>query len=129
MAFAHDLQRKTARLVDQTFQEEVRFYPLAGGRTDAERNVPPFVGVLRVAAGRERSTGAGSGSEQWETSLAPGTAMLAIRRAQPAFSGRIFDPHVGDAVRAIERPGMPWFEVASFDDRNPARIVLHLNET
>lgn len=117
------IRAAVSRSVDKAFAEPVHFTPLRDGRADATREAMDISAVLRVGGGEEGSL-SGSASGDWRSRLAAGRAELHVDRVQyPSLIVRI-----GDKVRAISRPGRPWFEVKRVDDRGDTRLVLALSE-
>ncbi|MBB3937930.1 hypothetical protein [Aureimonas phyllosphaerae] len=96
---------------------------MAKGRADPKRQTSEVQGVLRTGGGDEVNLAGGYASE-WRSRVAVGKAELHIDRS--AFPGVVFN--TGDKVRAVSRPGQPWFEVLRVDDRGDTRLVLMLGE-
>ncbi|MCF1502913.1 hypothetical protein L0F51_03920 [Afifella sp. H1R] len=108
--------------VDARWAEPLKVYPLRGDEMpDETREVREISAPLRAGAGKGMSAGQGS---SWRSRIVAGTAEVHIDRAvYPDLVVR-----TGDKVRAISRPGKPWWSVLAVDDRGPARLVLQLGE-
>jgi len=119
----HDSRDLVLAAVDKSFAEPVRLSFMKQGLPDPQRPATDIEAVLRVGGGDERNM-AGGFAQTWRTQLAAGKAELHINRAQhPGLQVR-----AGDAIRALSRPGQPWFEVTRVDDRGENRLVLELAE-
>ncbi|WP_414833582.1 hypothetical protein [Afifella sp. YEN Y35] len=118
----HELQARALKAVDQTFSEPVRLFFLRDGMVDPDRPGPLDIeAILRVGEGE--STRAGPG-ESWNTRIVAGKGELHINRlVYPDIVVR-----VRDKVRAMARPGQPWWSVFAVDDRRPGRLMLQLGE-
>lgn len=109
--------------VDQRFAETVRLSFMKNGRADPDRPQVEVQAVLRTGSGKE-TRGDGNVGKTWRTRITAGRGELYIDRA--IYPDIVADK--GDAVRALERPGKPVFEVLSVDGRNHARLILELSE-
>ncbi len=118
-----EIRQRTLAAVDRTFAEPVRLSFLVRGNVDPSRPAIDISAPLRVGGG-EQTNIAGGFAQSWRTQLAAGKAELHIDRA--TYSGP--EIKAGDRVRAISRPGMPWFEILRVDDRGDTRLVLELGE-
>lgn len=127
MARFHHLRQRAVNAVDHIFAEQIRYFPLKRGATDPARAVEPFQAVLRTGSGEIVPAGAG---RSWDAQIAPGKARLTIDRNQVMPDGEPLNlvARTGDKLRALERDGQPWWEVAHVDDRDDTRLVLHLTE-
>lgn len=101
--------------------ESVRLSFLKGGGVDPDRQAIDIVAVL--AAGGDDSKPIGAG-DHFRSRLSLGQAELFIDSS--GYSGP--RPRKGDKVRANDRAGKPWFEVAAVSDRYSNLIVLSLGE-
>ncbi|WP_223478744.1 hypothetical protein [Oricola indica] len=118
----HAVRDRVLNANDQRFAEPVKLFFLTSAREpDPERENVEIEAPLRTEADAIQQPG-GNRSGDWQTRSASGASRLSINRA--AYSGPL--PRKGDRVRAISRPGEPWFEVLFVDDRNHTRLVLHL---
>lgn len=116
-------ETQSAVIADDAFGERIRFSFMTRGAVDQGRVPREIVAVLRTGGGTEANLSGGL-AQSWRTQLAAGKAELHIDlAAYPDLLVRI-----GDAVRALDRAGKPWFEVARVDDRGAPRLVLELNE-
>lgn len=107
---------------DKRFAETVSFVPVVDGLADAGA-AAEIVAVLRTATQAAGHMDGGK-SSQWNVDIAAGSATLFVSKADyPEFSAR-----TGDRVKAIDRAGAPWFEVARFDGRSHTRWIVHLTE-
>lgn len=106
-------------VIASTFGESVRISFLKNAAPDPDR---PMVNIrATLQAGGDDSHAPGS---NYRTRLSAGKAELHINRA--GYTGSM--PRIGDRVRASERMGTPWFEVAGVSDRYSNLIVLSLNQ-
>ena len=102
--------------------EPVGSFFLNKGKADSTRVNGTLRGILVVGTGAQDS--AAGRVQSWGSRIASGKAQLHIARA--TYTGPAFQE--GDKVRAINRPGRPFFEVSHVDDRDATRLVLHLTE-
>lgn len=119
-----DLRDDMIAAVDEVWAEPVRLSFMADGVVDATRPMVEIEAVLRVATA-EAANVSGAAAMTWQSRAAAATSKLYVDRAR--HGGLII--RSGDRVRANARPGKPWFEVLFVDDRDIARLVLHLGET
>lgn len=101
--------------------ESVRLSFLKSGAVDPDRPAIDIVAVL--AAGGDDSKPVSDG-DRFRSRLSLGQAELFIDGS--SYSGP--RPRKGDRVRANDRAGRPWFEVAAVSDRYSNLIVLSLGE-
>lgn len=120
----HALRDRVLAQVDNTFAEPVRLSFMKGGVLDPDRPAVEIEAMLRVGNGKETSA-AGSMVQSWQTRLAAQGGELHIDRAR--YPGLVF--RKGDKVKALARPGEPWFEVLTADDRGATRLVVQLGES
>ncbi|SFQ55682.1 hypothetical protein SAMN05421853_11013 [Roseivivax halotolerans] len=100
--------------------EALRHFPLENGLTDNSRDVIDLTAVLRVGNAEPSSVGGST----WNS-------RLAVDKAQAHVSHSAYpelEIKVGDKLRAVERPGEPWFEVLSINDRMQGRLIVELGE-
>ena len=109
--------------VDAKFSEEVRLSPLKNKQADASRAQITINAVLRTGD-QEAGPLDGVGARTFQSRIAANKAVLYIDRTMHPDIKLV----KGDAVRAMERPGKPAFEVATVDDRNHARLIIGLNQ-
>ncbi len=119
----HEVRDRVVAAVDRAFAEPVKLSFLKDENPDPNRMMVDVDAVLRVGGG-EQTTASGGSNRNWRTRIAAGKAELHIDRSK--YHGP--DPRKGDAVRALARPGQPWFEVLRVDDRGENRLVLELGE-
>lgn len=119
----HALRNRVLAQVDHTFAEPVRLSFMKEGVVDPDRAMIDIDAILRVDGGKETSP-AGSMVQSWESRISAQRGELLIDRA--AHPGLVF--RKGDKVRALARPGQPWFEVLTTDDRGATRLVVALGE-
>lgn len=109
--------------VDETFGEAVRHLPLSGGRVDGERLVSEFVAVLRTGGRASRDIRVGRGETARPGVTAVGGTLRIDRDLNPTLVVRKHDK-----VVALERPGVPVFEILSVDDRSHLRLICQLGD-
>ena len=117
------IRDRVQKAVDKTFAEEVELKFLKGGVSDAERENTNVTAPLRTRDVAAKNLSGGM-AQKWKTKIAAAGGTLSISRV--SYVGPI--PQKGDKVRAIERPGQPFFEVLDIDDRSHARLVLMLGD-
>lgn len=117
----HTIRDRVTHAVDKVFAEPVKLSFLLDDEVDPERQAVEIEAVLRVGGGKQISIDSGRG-QTWRTQIAVEKAELHIVRAH--YQGPM--PKKGDRVRALSRPGEPWFEVLRVDDRSEARLILEL---
>lgn len=115
--------RKLEAMVDQkiglSFGESIRLSFLKKQQPDPDRPKIDIMAVLHVGGDDSKSPGP---SGTYRSRLSLGEAELFLDRS--VYSGPI--PVTGDRVRANDRHGTPWFEVAAVSDRYSNLIVLKL---
>jgi hypothetical protein len=117
------LRDRTIAAVDRTFAESVTLSFLKNGVVDADRPAVQIEAVLRSGDGQENMVSGGR-DRDWRSRVEGQRSQLHIDRAvYPDIVVR-----KGDKVRALARPGQPWFEVLTVEDRGHTRLVLHLGE-
>jgi hypothetical protein len=102
--------------------ESVRLSFLNGGVVDPDRQPIDIVAVL--ASDGDDSKSISDRGDRFRSRLSLGQAELFIDGSN--YSGP--QPRKGDKVRANDRAGKPWFEVADVSDRYSNLIVLSLGE-
>lgn len=119
----HRIRDRVMAISDRAFAEPIRLFPLTEkGDVDPERQHVDIDAILRVGAGK--ATAPGGISTAWRVRIHSQKAELHIDRSKyPDITVR-----ARDKVRALARPGQPWFEVSAVDDRGDSRLVLHLNQ-
>lgn len=119
----HALRDRTFAQVDNIFAEPVRLSFMKDGVVDPDRPMVEIEAPLRVGPGKQTSP-AGSMVQSWQSSVAAQGGELRIDRVKyPALVLR-----AGDRVKALARPGEPWFEVLTAEDRGGGRLVIQLGE-
>lgn len=119
----HALRDRTVAQVDAIFAEPVKLSFLKSGAVDPGRDAVTIEAVLRVSAGRQTGV-AGAMVESWKSTIDAQRGQLHIDRTK--YPEIVL--HKGDRVRALARPGEPWFEVLSVDDRGATRLVVEVGE-
>ena len=119
----NDIRGLVVAGADKAFAEPIKVSCLRGGMVDPDRPPIEIEAVLRVGGGNATNM-AGGFAQSWRTQLAAGKSELHIDQGKyPNLTLRY-----GDAIRALSRPGQPWFEVTRVDDRGENRLVLELGE-
>lgn len=119
-----EVRDATMKAVDDVFSENVRLsFFTSSGTVDPARPVREIKAVLRVGEGKSINMGSGAG-QTWSTRIYSGKAELHID--QFAWPGLVIRSK--DKVRATDRPGQPWFEVAAVHGRGESRMILSLNQ-
>lgn len=119
----HHLRDRGVAVVDRAFGETVKVVFVKDGKADPERPAIEVTAVLRTAAQVSPSMAGGRG-QAWNAEIAAGSATLFVNRSRyPDLS-----LNKGDRVQAIQRPGLPWFDVARQDSRSHGRLIVHLSE-
>lgn len=109
--------------VDEKFSEWIRLSPMKNGATDPSRPQRNIQAMLRTGAKSAHPVD-GSNGRGWNARIAAGKGELRIdRTVYPDIA-----LSAGDAIRAIDRPDKPLFEVAHVDDRNHVRLIVALNQ-
>ena len=115
------LEAKVDAIHAKTWGETVRLSFMNGAALDPERALTDIRAILHTGGDDSKSVQDGL---KYRTRLSAGQAELVIGRDE--YSGPM--PRVGDRVRATDRAGAPWFEVAGVSDRYSNLIVLSLNQ-
>ncbi len=112
-----DLQAIVRGAVDDAFAERVSIVPHKDGRLDQSRPIIETKAILRVSGQRTKSLGEG-----WNISLATSKNLLFLdARNLPDLVLRRLDK-----VKALDRPGQPFFEVLTVHQRGEMRILVEL---
>ncbi|MFS2326559.1 hypothetical protein U2P60_14270 [Brucella sp. H1_1004] len=115
--------RKLEAMVDQkigqSYGESVRLSFMKGQVADPAKPMIDVTAVLHVGGDDSRSPGP---TGTYRTRLSLSEAELFLDRS--IYDGPI--PQAGDKVRANDRDGKPWFEVAAVSDRYSNLVVLKL---
>lgn len=119
----HGIRDRVVAGADYVFAEKVQLKFLKNGKVDPAREAVEIEAILRVGQG-ESTNLTGGVARNWHARIKAGKAQLHIDRA--TYEG----PELlkEDKVRAITRPGSPWFQVLEVDDRSHTRLVLQLGE-
>lgn len=118
-----DLRADLTAGVDLRWAERIGLFFLKGGAVDPDRANVEINAVLRV--GNERSVGPTGGlAQSWGMRIAANKAEMHI--ARDGYNGPAI--RKGDKVRAVERLGQPFWEVAFVNDRHASRLILSLTE-
>lgn len=115
------LEAKVDAVTTKAWGEAVRLSFMDGAAPDPERALTDIRAILHAGGDDSKSVQDGL---KYRTRLSAGQAELVISRDE--YAGPM--PRVGDRVRATERAGAPWFEVADVSDRYSNLIVLSLNQ-
>ncbi|KAB2674677.1 hypothetical protein [Brucella tritici] len=117
--------RKLEAMVDQkmtrSYGESVRLSFMKKQVVDPDRPTVEIIALLHVGGDDSRAPGP---TGTYRSRLSLGEAELFLDRS--TYSGP--DPEVGDKVRANDRAGKPWFEVAAVSDRYSNLIVVKLGQ-
>ncbi len=117
--------RKLEAMVDQkmarSYGESVRLSFMKKQVVDPDRPTVEIIALLHVGGDDSRAPGP---TGTYRSRLSLGEAELFLDRS--TYSGP--DPKVGDKVRANDRAGKPWFEVAAVSDRYSNLIVVKLGQ-
>ncbi|KAB2783693.1 MULTISPECIES: hypothetical protein [Brucella] len=117
--------RKLEAMVDQkmarSYGESVRLSFMKQQVADPDRPTVEIIALLHVGGDDSRAPGP---TGTYRSRLSLGEAELFLDRS--TYSGP--DPKVGDKVRANDRAGKPWFEVAAVSDRYSNLIVVKLGQ-
>lgn len=113
------LEARVDGVMARSFGEKVRLSFMTAGQQDPTRPPVEIRAVLHVGGDRTVPIGPG---DNYRTKLSLGTAELLLDRS--TYTGPI--PKPCDKVRALDRAGEPWFEVASVSDRFSNLIIVNL---
>lgn len=113
------LEARVDAVTAKAWGEAVRLSFMDGAAPDPERALTDIRAILHTGGDDSHSPGT-----SYRTRLSAGQAELVISRDE--YTGPM--PRVGDRVRATDRAGAPWFEVAGVSDRYSNLIVLSLNQ-
>lgn len=119
----HSIRDKIIAAGDSVFAEPLRIAPQKAGAADPDRAAVEINAVLRTAGGKPAAVSVGR-DRDWEMKQAGQKAFLAINRT--TYPDIVIKR--GDKVRALSRPGKPWFEILYIDDRGHRRLIAHLGE-
>lgn len=120
----HALRDRVLADNDKVHAEPVWLKFNKGGVADPARSAIEIEAVLRVGGGKETAASGNRIDAAWRTRITAQRAELHIDRAKyPDIVAM-----KGDEVKALSRPGEPWFEVLAVDDRGMTRLVLQLGE-
>lgn len=108
-------------IITASFGESVRLSPLANSKPDPSRPIVDVKAILHVEGDISR---AADGSGGYATRIAAGMGEVILNRS--TYQGPLM--RQGDRVRATDRTGKPWFEVATVHDRFSNIIVLSLTQ-
>ncbi|WP_068318905.1 hypothetical protein [Polycladidibacter hongkongensis] len=111
---AADNTRRWGELVELKFLSE--------GRADGTRQNQTVLAVIKEA-GSKRTSATGGRSDKWQGRIQKTPMQAYIAKSLYLEGPLIFK---GDKLRAVEREGKPFFEVAAANYDNPIRIILEL---
>lgn len=117
------LERTIDQVQARTWGEAVRLSFFKNGAPDQSRPITDTRAVLHVGSDDSSRLDAGSGSV-FRSRLAAGQGELFLDRS--TYTGPI--PRAGDAVRALDRAGQPWFDVSMVGDHDTNLIVVTLTQ-
>lgn len=106
---------------DGEFAEEISLKFLAEGKADPTRENTSIVAPLRTNPVHARGFSHGQSDDRSSQIDVQGAVLKVDRTVYPDL-----DIRDGDKVRAITRPGQPWFVVKSVDRRHHVRLIVHL---
>jgi hypothetical protein len=115
------LEAMVDQKIGRSFGESVHLSFLKGQVSDPTRPAIDINAILHVGGDDSNSPGK---TDTYRARLSLGEAELCIDRS--TYAGPM--PRTGDKVRANDRAGKPWFEVAAVSDRYSNLIVLKLGE-
>ncbi|NJO53787.1 MAG: hypothetical protein HC829_02165 [Bacteroidales bacterium] len=115
-----ELEAKVDRRMAQTFGERVRVAFFLNGAIDQAQPAIEITAILHC--GGDDSFALGTG---YRTRLSASKAELVIDRS--TYTGPMIKTK--DKVRALERAGQPWFEVAAVSSKYSNLLVLSLAAT
>ncbi len=115
------LEAEADSITESAFGESVRLSFFINQVVDPDRPLVDIRAILHVGGDDSKPVQDGL---KYRTRLTAGKGELFINR--DTYSGPM--PRQGDRVRANERVGMPFYEVASVSDRYSNLIVLELNQ-
>ncbi|WP_234186419.1 hypothetical protein [Shinella sp. NM-101] len=119
----HQLRDRTLAEVDRFRAEPVKLSFFKDGALDPDRPAREIEAILRADAGRDASVSGGT-DRDWRSRVSSQRSELHVDRAK--YPDIAFKR--GDKVKALARPGEPWFEVLSVDDRSEPRLILTMGE-
>lgn len=119
----HARRNRTLAISDKYHAEPIGLVFLKDGKQDPDREDFEISAILRVK-NTTNSNMDGGQSKSWKTRHVADKSSLNINRA--TYEGPAL--RKGDKIRALSRPGEPFFEVLNTNDRNHARLVLELGE-
>lgn len=122
-------QRRLARVdatEDRHWGEAVLVSPMMRGQFGviADPDRPAFTVTALLVTGRAETDLGGEGSKLWNVILPAGKAELQVRHVVLP-DGFVFQ--LGDKVTAMDRPGLPTFEVARVDRHYLGRLHIRMN--
>ncbi|MCB8835943.1 hypothetical protein [Aurantimonas sp. VKM B-3413] len=118
-------ETQRAVITDDAFGERILVVPRVKGQVDPDRSEVEIVGVLRTGPVKDANMTEGGMAQSWRTMLSAGKAELHLD--QHRYPDLVI--RKDDEIRALERPGQPWFAVETFDDRNAPRLIIGLSES
>ncbi len=119
----HGTRDRVIAAVDRFRAEPVKLSFFNDGTVDPNRAAREIEAILCADTGKTVMVSGGRDAD-WRSGVSSQKSELHIDRAK--YPDLVFKR--GDKVRALARPGQPWFEVLSVDDRGEPRLVLHLGE-
>lgn len=120
----HKHRDRLLKVVDREMAETVELKFLIDQVVDPAREATEIQCILRSKE-EERAGVTGGNAKSWKRDAAATPSQLHIDYSVLAT----IDLRKGDKVRAADRPGRPWFDVLSIDDRAHPRAIVTLGET
>lgn len=118
-----DLRRELTSEVDDVFACAVRVLPISHGQPDTARDPIEINAVLRTGD-RDAVAMHGGKSQQSRANIAATGGFLRIDREE--YPDLVVRQH--DKIVAIERHGLPVFEILHVDDRSHLRLICKLGD-
>jgi hypothetical protein len=118
-----DLKSDLREAVDEVWAESIRLLPLTGGQPDPEREPVEFDAILRTEGRDAEAPNFGRGNAARPAIAASGGVLRIDRMAWPGVR-----PRKGDRIVALDRAGLPVFEIGPVDDRAHLRLICDVKD-